>query len=628
MNCGRCLFFRLALLLVWFAGTVSAQDVLQHVTYVCNGQRLVIDNCNMRDTSDASKCMVGHPDTILSNGLMKYTTETRGDLKKLLPTCKQPSADEIAKAKAFDKKISDQQAAGQKKADDELKAKDDQWQALMKGNKKALTPEEQKMNRCITSGRLPATCTGNALLKSFEGMLTQVLPGTPGTNHAPGPYIGGNFVGGGGWRVEFDDQSAMQKCGGLDLDPHPYSLSTKNGKATITIDTTPKPLILDVRADGMLVGTGPVIVDGVVQVGSRAVKDPNSGGYKDSNGIHISDYEANNRKMAGEMVTKQEPTTTYQPVFAPKRASCSQAILTSKGAGASAVDIQTNFLKSMFNDGEKGPVAPAGLRMQGSYGGDGGILIEFYPESAVVSCGDAAHASPYVVQVTATGPIIKIEDAAKPITLTMKADGGLDSGSGLYEVHGRSITGQNDNGDFTFAPLNMTCNLTALKAGANPGAPPAGAAAASNVMPGGNVISTPNAPLGNAVLTIVSGFAAPNPLAGYPYTLLKDSFGNALAKGGVQVPAGTSAFKYFGMSCQNRTPDCQKISQIWKATAISAARADATGKVILPGVQPGTYYLMISVRYNNQPIFWDMKVDLKAGDNSVTLNPQNATVMK
>ena len=63
---------------------------------------------------------------------------------------------------------------------------------------------------------------------------------------------------------------------------------------------------------------------------------------------------------------------------------------------------------------------------------------------------------------------------------------------------------------------------------------------------------------------------------------------------------------------------------MWKSDAISAARADITGKAILPGVPPGTYYLMLATRYNNQPISWDMKLELKAGANSVTLDQRNA----
>src|SRR5271169_1909011 len=97
----------------------SGQDVQKNVVYVCNGERLVIDSCNMRDLSDTSTCMVGHPDTVLSNGLMKYTSETRGAFKKLLPACKQPSADQVTRAKAFEKRQQDTYNANEKKANDE-----------------------------------------------------------------------------------------------------------------------------------------------------------------------------------------------------------------------------------------------------------------------------------------------------------------------------------------------------------------------------------------------------------------------------------------------------------------------------------------------------------------------------
>src|ERR1700730_15961849 len=96
-----------AVLSLFSASIAAAPDVQTNVIYVCNGERIFVENCNMRDLSDTATCMVGHPDTILSNGLMKYTYETRGALKKLFPTCKQPSADEIARAKAFDKKQND-----------------------------------------------------------------------------------------------------------------------------------------------------------------------------------------------------------------------------------------------------------------------------------------------------------------------------------------------------------------------------------------------------------------------------------------------------------------------------------------------------------------------------------------
>jgi hypothetical protein len=57
----------------------------------------------------------------------------------------------------------------------------------------------------------------------------------------------------------------------------------------------------------------------------------------------------------------------------------------------------------------------------------------------------------------------------------------------------------------------------------------------------------------------------------------------------------------------------------------TAMRADVLGKATLPGVPPGTYYLAASGMYNNQSLYWEVRVDLKPGANSVTLGLSNAT---
>jgi hypothetical protein len=91
------------------------------------------------------------------------------------------------------------------------------------------------------------------------------------------------------------------------------------------------------------------------------------------------------------------------------------------------------------------------------------------------------------------------------------------------------------------------------------------------------------------------------------------------------VPAGTSPYKFAGMACGNKTPDCQKINDAIKAGAISAARADISGSATLPGVPPGTYYLMISARIGNQSFIWDHPVQLRSGANSLTLDQRSAS---
>ena len=137
--------------------------------------------------------------------------------------------------------------------------------------------------------------------------------------------------------------------------------------------------------------------------------------------------------------------------------------------------------------------------------------------------------------------------------------------------------------------------------------------------------------MGNATLSIVSGFAATpgqaNPLANHPYVLLRNSFNDTISQSGVNIPAGTTPFKFLGLACGNRTPDCQTILNAVKAGAVSSVRADVNGGATFPGVSPGTYYLMISTRFNNQSLVWLQPVRVNAGSNSMTLDARNAAVM-
>ena len=309
----------------------------------------------------------------------------------------------------------------------------------------------------------------------------------------------------------------------------------------------------------------------------------------------------------------------------PKTANCTQPVLSSPAAKDTTL----------------------GLRMRGTYEGFNGLSVEFYPDSALVGCGKVARAYPYIVRANGREAGIEIKDPAHPLWLAIKADAELDPGQGRYEVHGRSITGSNGHGGLTFAPLSATCNLETLAA-ANAAPLPARASSAStSPMMAGGAASTPsnsaasspaNPPSrtttagGNAILLISSGLQAqpggPNPLANHPYVLLRDKIASIMARAGVQVPAGESPYKVLGNACGNHTPDCQKILAAVNADAASAARADVSGKAAMPPVPPGTYYLMISAQYNNQALVWDMPVQLKTGNNSLTLSQTNAAVVK
>jgi hypothetical protein len=603
-----------------------AQDIKQNVTYICNGERMYVESCNMRDLSDNTSCMVGHPDRPMRNGIMAYTNETRGNLKKLLPTCTQPTPEELAKAAAVQKKRQEINDANAAKANPQPatqpKPAVSQAQAVAR-----VTPpknaEERAMRRCVSSGRLPATCTGNSLLGAFGQMVGQVLPSVA-KEPTPGPELAGVFEGAGKWRLDFIDQGVLVNCSILSPDQHSYTIDFKNNLAILTIDTTPKHLVLTVKADGTIAGPGPVTIDGVVATGYDS-------GYRDQTGKAISSSEAATSPTpvydsAGNRVSRTSSHPGHA-TFSHRQATCPALNLSTKGASVGVQTMQTDLLKSLFNDGDKGPPTPPGIRMHGIFAASTGFSAQFFPESVILGCGpDSARAYPYTVVADGAKMGIKVDAPDHPLNLAFGPNNTLDAGTGAYLVHGRIVVGSNDNGDFTFAPMEQTCNLGVLAPSKT--IPLTGGSATAAPANGTAGLSTPEAPLGNATLSVTSGFSgAPNPLAGRPYVLLRDSYADVLAKGGVAVPAGTSAYKYAGTACGTRAPDCQKISEAVKANAASAVRADANGAGTFPGVPPGTYYLMISARYNNQSLIWGQAVQLKAGPNSIKLDQSNATPM-
>jgi len=638
-------FSKTVFLPIVFATALSAQQdyTLPNVPYICNGERLVIENCNIRDTSDSSTCMVGHPDHIQPNGLMQYTNMTRAAIKQLFPTCKQPTPDQVGRAKAFQKRQQDTYDANVKKANDENDAIEARARAVP--GQKPPKPEDRAINRCITSGRLPSSCTGNALLGAFGKVLSSVLPSTGETEAQAGPTMAGVYEGAGGWRLDFIDGGVLVNCSVLSPNQEAYTVTLAGARPTLTVKTRPTQLVLTLRADGALVGPGPVTIEGVVPGGYTAGSSPpghnetstyattermsanqvqpasgdtsiaNAGG----GAYDVTTTHTNNNYVAGS-------STPGYTNFVPRRATCAAPNLHSTGA-TGIQTMQTDLLKSMLG-GDKGPPTPAGIRMHGIYAASTGFSVQFFPESAVVGCGpDAARAYPYTVVAEDSRAVVKIAAPDHPLNLVFSSANTLDPGTGAYQVHARTITGQDNNDNFTFAPLEQTCNLARLspaKAIPASGALPAALAPAAT-----NTASLPAATAGNASLAIVSGFPAqpgvPNPLAGHPYTLLRDSLTKIVAGAGVSVPFGTSPYKALALACGNRSPDCQKIVDAIKANSVSAVRAEANGNATFTGIAPGTYYLMISTRINNQALVWPQAIQVVPGSNSITLDQRNAT---
>jgi hypothetical protein len=475
------------------------------------------------------------------------------------------------------------------------------------------TPEQRAMNRCITAGRLPASCMGNSLLGGFTQMISQVLPGLD-KKAAPGPIMAGVFQGPGNWRIDFVTDGVMVNCSMLSPNHQSYTVQFKNGRTLVVINTTPKPLVLTLTADGNLIGPGPIEIDGVVP-----------GGYaRGTSNATQQDSYGNKYDSLGNRATETPGYTT----FTPKRTTCPAQNLSTKGSSVGLETMQTDLLKTMFG-GDKGPPTPPGVRMQGSYAAKTGLNVEFYPESVIVACGEPARAYPYQVVANGSQSAVKVSDPEHPLLLNIRSDGSLDPGAGSYLVHGRRIIGQTDNDDFKFAPLEATCELGVLVAGAV--APtPASAPVMTSAAPA--PARTSGAATGNAVLSVASGFpvqaGSANPFTGHTFVLLRENFDSVLTTAGFPVPSGMQPFKAMILSCNQHSPDCQKASASIGAQTVSGVKLDATGKATFSGVAPGTYYLTGSALAGGQPLMWNFKVDLKPGANSVSLDQRNATPVK
>lgn len=634
-----------------------ADDIQTHVTYVCNGEHLFVESCNIRDLSDNSTCMVAHPDKMRPNGFPSYTNETRGTLKKLLPTCQQPSAQSVARVQAAQKKADDAYNAALNPPKPATPPANFSQNAP--GSASNLNPANLNLSgvsgnslteaRCVVSGRDAKLCGENELGSWFEGaiangvnMANAIVPGSADTlkkatnKLPPGLEISGRYVGAGNWVMQFDDRSAMTSCGTLAPQQRFYTIETVNGQFAIKVEMTPKPLILSLRQDGTLANGGPIVVNGVVIAGS-------SGGSSTPGKMvtstttttqQLTPLEA--QQYSGDPnlhynggayydLNRTTTSTTYQPGtytaptvnYAPKTETCTQAVL--KSSGKTQVDAVKGIAESMLL-GSRTPTAPAGLRMHGAYIASSGLSVEFFPESAILECGAALKAYPYTIQASGGQPSVRV-DAAKPLVMAIKSDNTLDPGSGSYEVQGKRIVGKTQDGDFAALPANETCSLAALKPGTITAANMVSASNPSAMAP------QPGTPVGSGVLSLAAFPAqtgAANPLAGHLIFLLTDSMNSVLVKQGVQPPAGKNAVQAWDAACVQKAPLCQQMVVGLKPYVARMAKADDSGKATFPNLPDGSYYVFTTSHNANPALAWDVRVDVKGGANSIVLDQKNA----
>jgi len=118
------------------------------------------------------------------------------------------------------------------------------------------------------------------------------------------------------------------------------------------------------------------------------------------------------------------------------------------------------------------------------------------------------------------------------------------------------------------------------------------------------------------------------PLRGGHLFVLRHGVEAALTNGGVRASPNGSAMKTWKVACANRTPACQQGTQAIAADAAGLAITDAGGKGQTQPLPAGRYYVFGSVTVANNPMIWNLPVDLKAGTNSLTLDQHNLTLVQ
>jgi hypothetical protein len=315
--------------------------------------------------------------------------------------------------------------------------------------------------------------------------------------------------------------------------------------------------------------------------------------------------------------------------------------------------------------------------MIGPYASSSGMLLSFDNGYVTLDCGQAHVNVPYVIDNTASGFVVHVQNGGGAFLLGVAPDDTL-RGSGSTTVNGKLVSAVNGE-NVSFTPHSESCNVgtfspkgkrntmlatnapmpsvasyTATAPASTPAAPRATAASArvsaapASAGPAAAPVdstaiqastSATAAPVWAASvgpqsikLAISTSFpAGPNPLAGHAVMLMSDRFDNALRKSGGPVPEGTSPGKALAAYAANclAPKSCPTITPTLNKFYVGRAMFDSSGKVVMDAtVQPGTYYVFSSGNSSGGVLVWDLPIEVKATGTAVTLQASNAEVVK
>jgi len=521
-----------------------------------------------------------------------------------------------------------------------------------------------EMRRCVASGRTLRMC----MSESMGGGFTQLLGIDLSQLTGPAPVglrMTGDYAAADGFRLIFEPDQVTMVCRGVP-GQRPYSVKMTDTQATLTIEND-KPLVVALRADGKLAGSGPVRVTGQVPAGTRTEQTMGTTTQTTRTTRELTPLEAGqyqNARQNGQMYTVQQDSSqlVYGPTgtrtvtnFITKTSDCTVGVLSPIGASPlqqlkNDADILTAIGAGMgvlmkggnLDSATKEMIAPEadqniapGLRMAGSYGG-GSFGLTFHRESVTMACGDAEQALPYSIRRSGGKTSLVIEAKPNPISLQVMPDESIN-GSGNVQVNGRIITGTTDDisNPFTFAPHVASCAMGRLTAGTAITMPASMVSSPIAPVPSVGTASAPaptNVPAatGGTSLKISAAPGVAKLLANKPLAVLRDSLENVLAAGGINPQGALSRVAIWAQACERAASDpvCQRGLAIFGGYAVARAGFDASGVATFNNVpNSGTFYIVADTSYTNH-LLWNIRVDLKPGANMVTFDERNTTPIR
>jgi hypothetical protein len=450
----------------------------------------------------------------------------------------------------------------------------------------------------------------------------------------------------------WSDRFMKVGCSGVNRNSS-YTLERKGGQILVHIENDDDTVTLAFRPDLALVGPGPVAIHGFVPGGSTTVTTPgeahqvatttqvemnrtdvmSAGQQQNATQTGAQTYSVPQTTYSTEYTP---PTTTTAPApYIPKTVRCMAGTITPEPAvkPSNSPKEKSTDLISIVGDALAGEevFVPNGLRMAGTYYGPGGANIEFQDHKAIVGCNVTRDENPYTVAFRNGEVIVNVEGAGVPLAFKLNLDGTLVGNGATVPIYGQKVVGKNQEGDPVYASSSDTCAYGTLS--------PHGENSVATVAPRTNTRdSGPTPAITNArpappatstpvgSLAILNGFAGENPsrFGNVSLIVLKQSFEDILRNAGfANTTARQSAIANWGEMCKAQSPRCKQGLDAMKDSYLRMIKLGPNGNVSFTNVPAQTMWLVAIVPYGNQHFVWNLRVDVRAGTNSISFDKNN-----